>query len=374
MADETLRVGVIGPGGMGRERCREFASTENVELVAAADNSEQVLGRLDEFLGEKCPGFAQGSIRTYVGDYEYDEMLRQEDLDIIGIFSPHSLHDIHAKASMRAGCHVVIEKPMANFVGDSIAMARMSEGTGKHLMVHYQRHYEPRYVAARRAVQDGILGDIHAFDVFLAQRWRGGGWRGDPRFSGGGQPNDSGSHLQDMFLWITGLLPQSVSGKTSFKFEEEDGTVIDRPIEIDADVDVTMENGAKGHIQILGNTKIGFDEHVILEGSKGKMSIKGGKVTFEPNGGGSSREIPADRPEGYPKSNIDNLIGLIRGTYDKNYCSSINGVRTSWLTNCILATGPQGGTVDADQILKKEGYTREDVKDLIRRSEELGWY
>ena len=373
MSDGTLRVGVIGPGGMGRERCREFASTEGVELVAAADNNEQTLNRLGEVLTEKVPGFQASSIKNYVGDYEYDEMLRKEDLDIVGIFSPHSLHDIHAKAAMRAGCHVVIEKPMANFVGDAISMARMSEGSKKHLMVDYQRHFEPLYVSDKRAIDDGILGDIQRFEVFLAQRWRGGGWRGDPRFSGGGQPNDSGSHLQDILLWMTGMFPQSVKGKTSFMFDDEGGPV-ERPIEIDADVDVVMENGAQGHITILGNTKIGFEEWIILEGSKGKLSIKGGTVTFEPSGGGSTQKIPKERPEGYPRSNIDNLVGLIRGTYDKNYCSSINGVRTSWLTNCILATGPQGGSVEADDLLQREGYTREDVRDMVRRSHELGWY
>jgi predicted dehydrogenase len=374
MSEKTLRVGVIGPGGMGRERCREFAATEGVELVAAADNNEQTLERLGSFLAEKVPGFEASGIKNYVGDYEFSEMLDKEDLDIVGIFSPHSLHDIHAKAAMRAGCHVVIEKPMANYVGDAIAMARMSEGSKKNLVVHYQRHYSPLYVSAKKAVEEGILGEITGFDVYLAQRWGGGGWRGDPRFSGGGQPNDSGSHLQDMFLWISGLLPKTVTGKTSNIFEMDDGTKAVRPIEIDAEVDVITENGAKGHIQILGNTRIGFDEHVILEGEKGKLTIKGNAVTFKPKGGGDSQELPRELPDGYPRSNIDNLIGLIRGTYDKNYCSSINGVRTSWLTNCILATGNDGGTVDADEYIQKEGYSREDVKELIRRSQELGWY
>jgi hypothetical protein len=98
------------------------------------------------------------------------------------------------------------------------------------------------------------------------------------------------------------------------------------------------------------------------------------RTTIPKQVGGASKEIPKERPAGYPKSNIDNLIGLIRGTYDKNFCSSINGVRTSWLTDLIVATGPKGGTVDADEFLQKEGYSREDVKDLIAQSHGLGWY
>jgi hypothetical protein len=49
-------------------------------------------------------------------------------------------------------------------------------------------------------------------------------------------------------------------------------------------------------------------------------------------------------------------------------------VRTSWLTDLIVATGPKGGTVDADAFLQKEGYSRDDVKDLIAQSHDLGWY
>ncbi len=369
---EKLRVGVIGPGGAGSGRTIEFARRNDVELVAAADTRPEAFDRLEQRLKESVEGYEPGKIKRYIGEYEFTQMIDKEDLDIVGVFSPHSLHDIHAKYAMRNGAHVIVEKPMANFVGDAIAMHKISVGSGRHLVIHYQRHFSNLYITAKKVVREGLIGEIKGFEVFLAQRWGAGGWRGDPRFSGGGQPNDSGSHLQDIFLWITGLLPVTVTGNTSMDFEDDNGNIIKKQVEIDSHSAVTMENGAEGRIDILGNTKIGFDEWVILTGTEGTLSIKGGKLLFKGKGKQEEEEIPLSRPEGYPRSNIDNLVGLVKGEYKVNYASGINGIRTSLLTNAIILTGKgpdEKNTVSCDKLLENEGYSREYVKSLISESE-----
>ncbi|MGC8835289.1 MAG: Gfo/Idh/MocA family protein, partial [Armatimonadota bacterium] len=272
-----------------------------------------------------------------------------------------------------ANAHVLVEKPMVNWVGDAVMISKMVLGTGLHLVICYQRHYTPIYVTARKVVQDGLIGDITAFEVYLAQRWGGGGWRGDPRFSGGGQPNDSGSHLQDMLLWITGLLPTKVEGTTDTRFQDDWGNLVPKFVEINSYSDITMENGAQGKLTIIGNTKVGFEEWVVLEGTKGKLEIREGKLLHTKNG--STEEIQPQMPEGYPSSNIDNLVGLITGKYSTNYTSVINGVRTSWLTNSIILTGKgpaERNTVLCDEVLVREGTSREEVVSLIKRCAEKG--
>jgi predicted dehydrogenase len=295
-------------------------------------------------------------------------MVNKEDLDIVGVFSPHSLHDAHVKCALRAGCHVLVEKPMVNFVGDAIAITKMAMGSNLHLVVGYQRHYENTYLAGKKAIADGKIGQLQKFDVYLAQRWGGGGWRGDPRFSGGGQPNDSGSHLQDIFLWMTGLLPKEVYGTTDMKFEDETGKLVPKSVEINSYSTVTMDNGAVGNVAIMGNTRVGLEEWIILEGDAGTLELKGG-VRFIPKGG-KPQLLEFHRPEGYPQNKVDQLVGLVKEEYDANYASAINGVRTSWLTNSILAAGKgpdEKNLVDCDRILQKEGYNRQFVLDLIGR-------
>ena len=367
-----LRVGIIGPGGAGSGRTAEFVRRNDVEVVAAADTREDAFNRLEQRLKDSIEGFEPGKIKRYLGEYEYTQMIDKEDLDIVGVFSPHSLHDIHAKYAMRNGASVIVEKPMANFVGDAIAMHKISQGTGKYLVIHYQRHFSSLYITGRKVLRDGIIGDIKDFEVFLAQRWGAGGWRGDPRFSGGGQPNDSGSHLQDIFLWMTGMLPKTVFGNTSMDFADDAGNIIKKNVEIDSHSAVTMVSGAEGKIDILGNTRIGFDEWVILNGTEGTLSFKAGKLLFKGKGKTDEQELPLEKPEDYPKSNIDNLIGLIKGEYKVNYASGINGIRTSLLTNAIIMSGKgpdEKNKISCEKLLESEGYSIEYVKEMIAQAE-----
>ncbi len=366
MKFDILRVGVIGPGGAGRGNTLGFATRPDAQVVAAADAYESSLDALENALQQRVEDYKPNSMTRYLGEHEYLEMLNHEDLDIVGVFSPHSLHDIHVKYALRAGCHVIVEKPMANIVGDAIAITKMAIGSGLHLVGGYQRHYEDTYITGRRAIAEGLIGNLKKFEVYMAQRWGAGGWRGDPRFSGGGQPNDSGSHLQDIFLWMTNALPAEVYGTTDMKFEDNDGNLVPKFVEINSYSDVKLDNGAEGTITILGNTRVGFEEWVILEGDEGTIEIKNGiRYTHK---GGDTEPLSYPRPEGYPRSKVDQLVGLVQGNYETNYTSGVNGVRTSWLTNSILEAGKgpdEKNSVDCDKLIEKEGYSRQDVLDLI---------
>ena len=110
----------------------------------------------------------------------------------------------------------------------------------------------------------------------------------------------------------------------------------------------------------------GFEEWVILEGDEGTIEIKGG-IRFIPNGG-EPEPLEYERPEGYPHSKVDQLVGLVKGAYDTNYTSGINGIRTSLLTNAILEAGKgpdERNLVDCGNILEREGYSHQFVLELI---------
>lgn len=366
--NDILRVGVIGPGGAGRGNTLGFATRTDAQVVAAADTHEGSLDALENALQQRVEDYKPNSLKRYLGDHEYLEMLNHEDLDIVGVFSPHSLHDIHVKYALRAGCSVLVEKPMANIVGDAISITKIAIGSGLHLVGGYQRHYEDTYITGRRAIQEGLIGNLKKFEVYMAQRWGAGGWRGDPRFSGGGQPNDSGSHLQDIFLWMTEGLPTEVYGTTDMKFEDDDGNLVPKFVEINSYSDVKLHNGAEGTITILGNTRVGFEEWVILEGDEGTIEIKNG-ISYTPKGG-DTKPLSYPRPEGYPKSKVDQLVGLVKGEYSANYTSGVNGVRTSWLTNSILQAGKgpdEKNRIDCNDLIEKEGYSQQEVLSLIEQ-------
>ena len=93
--NDILRVGVIGPGGAGRGNTMGFATRPDCQVVAAADAHEGSLDALENALQQRVEDYKPKSLKRYLGEHEYVEMLNHEDLDIVGVFSPHSLHDIH---------------------------------------------------------------------------------------------------------------------------------------------------------------------------------------------------------------------------------------------------------------------------------------
>ena len=73
--NSVVRVGVIGPGGAGRGNTLAFATRDDVEIIAAADNNKQSLDALEKGLRERVEGYQENSFKRYVGEYEFIEML-----------------------------------------------------------------------------------------------------------------------------------------------------------------------------------------------------------------------------------------------------------------------------------------------------------
>ena len=92
-----------------------------------------------------------------------------------------------------------------------------------------------------------------------------------------------------------------------------------------------MITGQKVQSLLWGNTRVGFEEWVILEGDQGTIEIKNG-IRFTPKRWRKQKTFHIRAPEGYPRNKVDQLVGLAKGEYDANYTSGVNGVRTSWLT------------------------------------------
>jgi len=200
-----IRFGAIGPGGAGTCRIRELAAHPlGLQVVAAVDPQPD---RLDNL--QKCIGY---DFARYTGQQDFKKMIDECELDAVGIFTPHSLHLEHVEYAIAKGLHVLIEKPMVYGAANAMRVYRAMEASGKVGIVHYQRHYEPQYIKARELIKKGVIGDVKTFFVYMAQDWPGRAWRGEPEFSCGGQVNDSGSHYQDILLWMTGLVPKSAEG------------------------------------------------------------------------------------------------------------------------------------------------------------------
>lgn len=290
-----IKVGIIGCGGNSRGHGRRLSNIEEAEIVALTDVSDGSLSAYRESVPdtEDLPIF-----------HDYKEMLDSVEMDAVEISTPHTLHFEHITASLDKGLHVLTEKPMVCTVEHAKAVIEKVEETGKHMMVSYQRHFSPIHVYCHNVLSSGELGPPHFISTHQSQNWVPATkhWRGEPELSGGGQLNDSGSHLLDILLWITGLKTSEV-----FAYMDNRGTKVD----VLSAISLKFDGGTMGNISIVGDSIGGMHEDLSIWCSKGTLMLKEGRV-FRDDLDDGFREVPRDEmPAGNnpDRAFIDLLLG-----------------------------------------------------------------
>lgn len=326
-----IRIGFIGTGGNARSHIASMARTEGVEIAAFADPSEQSLKVALERLGRPVPTFA-----------DHRQMLAAIPLDGVVISTPHTLHYQQVMECLDRGLHVEVEKPMACTSADARAIITKQQETGKVVLIGYQRHYEPRFRWARDRIREGAIGRVTFVQCYQSQNWlRGtrGKWRQVPELSGGGQLNDSGSHLVDIILWATDLAPAEVTAYIDNR---------DAPVDINSAVSVRFTNGALGTISVVGDqVASGMWEDITIAGDKGIIWMRQGGDVFI----ATEENLTPTRVTdfGQPIGDKDqNFIAAIRGEA-KVEVPPICGLRVIELTEAAWRSAAAGRPVAVER-------------------------
>jgi predicted dehydrogenase len=191
---KTFRVGVIGLG-MGKGHVTGFQAHPQADVVAVCDLNEQLLNE-------------QADALNVTGRYtDAKKMIRDEKLDIVSIATPNKFHKPLALAAFKHGAHVLCEKPMALNAREGKAMLDAARKANRRLMINFSFRFTAQAQALKRAVDDGVLGDVYfGRTVWLRRRGlpRFGGWFGQKALAGGGPLIDLGVHRLDLALWLMG--------------------------------------------------------------------------------------------------------------------------------------------------------------------------
>jgi predicted dehydrogenase len=205
-------------------------------------------------------------------------------------------------------------------------------------------------------IQKGVIGEVRTFHVYMAQDWSGWDWRGDPELSGGGQLNDSGSHYQDILLWMTGLLPVAVEGSMDCYHQGQR-----KQVPINGSFNVELSNGAGGRIIIVGDTIGGFRDDVRIAGDKGDLFFHEGVLYHRPHRQ-AIREVSCRLPRGYPRSPVDNFVRLVRGRSRKNRVPLVFGAAVATLTDAMLRAGETGERIGCEDLLRAADGSFDDIR------------
>ena len=200
-------------------------------------------------------------------------------------------------------------------------------------MVAYQRHLMPQFRYIRNQIMAGELGQIQFVSALQDQAWyRGtrGSWRQQLALSGGGQLNDSGSHLLDIMLWMTGLEVEEVQAFVE-NFESE--------VDINSALSLRFRNGAMGNLSIVGNSPTGgMWEDITIWGTKAVVYLRQGKLTVKVAGSNDAYE-----PTGLPGASTPdrNFVDAILGR-DAVQVPAVCGLRVIELTEAAWESARQG--------------------------------
>ncbi|WP_243229879.1 Gfo/Idh/MocA family protein [Microbacterium sp. CIAB417] len=151
---------------------------------------------------------------------DWQDAVQREDVDVVDIVTPGDTHAEIALAALRAGKHVICEKPLANSVAEAEEMTAAAEdaaASGIRSMVGFTYRRVPAAVFARRLVADGRLGEIRQIRAEYLQDWLTDAeapltWRLQKERAGSGSLGDIGAHAIDMVEYVTGIRLSSVSG------------------------------------------------------------------------------------------------------------------------------------------------------------------
>jgi predicted dehydrogenase len=205
-----FRVAVIGAGAIGADHLASFKLHPEARVVAIAEVSPE-RGR------EAAERFGIAEVVT-----DYRALLARDDIDVVSIAVPNYLHASVALDALRAGKHVMLEKPMATNARDAARLVAEARKRGVLFMVGQNFRFNQDTQTAMRVVGRGDLGDIYHAKTSWTRRAgipRIGSWFTQRRFAGGGCTYDIGVHALDRCLYLMGEFDAaSVSGQTFAKF------------------------------------------------------------------------------------------------------------------------------------------------------------
>lgn len=206
MSKKNLRVGVIGAGGIFRgAHLPGWQKLLDCEIVALADPYPPAA-----VATAKAAGVSGEMVFE-----DFRDMLRKVEVDIVDVCTPNKAHTPAAVAALKAGAHVICEKPLAATPGEIKRMIKARDEAGKLLMTAQHMRFTPNARALKAYIETGALGDIYYARAWAIRR------RGVPgrdtfivnEISGGGPCLDIGVHCLDLTMHLMGMpKPVSVTG------------------------------------------------------------------------------------------------------------------------------------------------------------------
>jgi predicted dehydrogenase len=235
LAKKALKFAICGYGGafsMGRAHSNQLQATGRAKLVAVCDPDASRLATAEQ----EFPGI--GTYKTLA------ELLKESDAEMVIIITPHNTHAPLGMQSLKAGRHVIMEKPFCITSAEGRAMVNAAKARGLTLSCYHNRRWDGDFLTVRKLVEKDALGDVfsvkcHMNGFGMRTDW----WRASKKVSGGCL-YDWGAHIID---WTLQLVDSKVQNVTGFSQKR---VWMEATNEDEARALIRFANGAVGDVMI----------------------------------------------------------------------------------------------------------------------------
>lgn len=323
---------IVGCGRIGRRHAEQIARVGKLAAVC-------------DIVYESATELAQQyQANSYIS---LQAMLQNEpDVELVSICTPNGLHAEHSIACLRAGKHVLCEKPLSIHLHDAQQMIAEAQEADRKLFVVKQNRYNPPVVAVKQLLNEDKLGKILSLQIncfwnrpnsYYANSWRG------TRSLDGGALYTQFSHFIDLLYWFLGDVKTVHSFLKNYEHRvleiEDTGVVI-----------LEMLNGAIGTLNFTVNSyQKNMEGSITLFGEKGTVKIGGqylNELEYQSIKDVTIENLPAGNPAngyGYYQGSMSNhdkvYQNLIKALDDPNheFVSAIEGMKTVAIIEKIYA-------------------------------------
>lgn len=245
----TLRWGIIGTGGIAAHTLSDLRLVETTEVLAATSRSQAT-----------ADAFAASTGIPHAFD-DVDRMLELPDLDIVYIATPHGVHAADARRAIRAGKHVLCEKPLTMTVADAVELRDLAAEHGVFLMEAMWTKFNPTIIRAQQLIASGAIGEprfVQAGMGFVPAASTERFWRPE---LGGGALYDMGVYPITFAHLILGV-PETITTV---------GRMRDDGIDLQEAVTLGYANGALA--QVTSSVEYAIAGHASIGGTLGMIEI-----------------------------------------------------------------------------------------------------
>jgi UDP-N-acetyl-2-amino-2-deoxyglucuronate dehydrogenase len=276
----SLRIGLVGGGGITETHARAARDVPGVDIVAIAGSDEARVRRL-------CRDYGGMPFASF------DAFLDHAGMDLVIIGSPSGFHAAQGIAAAERGLHLLVEKPLDITTERVDALLAAVERAGVRLGVIFQDRTRPDLQRAKRLIESGARGRRTLVEAIVPwyrppSYYAESRWRGTWALDGGGALMNQGIHTVDLMLWLVGDVVR-LQGRAVTRLHAIE-------VEDTAAATLEFENGAVGVLATTTTAYPGQPRRLMVAGSDGTLVIEQDRLMSLDIAGSSRETMHGHRP------------------------------------------------------------------------------